>query len=165
MGLPARRVHQDLSPARKISRRRRAKQYRAVMEWVKSVQAGKPRSLAALVMERGVSLKGLTDLLKEERISRMVNEALAAATQAGLGLAIGELLGRLSDEETSTIDVVRISDHFAKLHHGKYRPRAESDKGAQVAVMINIPQGFQDDPKLVQQAQVEAEDVFGEDLQ
>lgn len=120
---------------------RRRGQIRAVARWLRDQADGrKGCSLQEYCRLEGVGTRGIRRVLRDPRISAMLEETLMETAREGLRTAASEL-GRRLDEVggvMDTRDVIAAGEFLAKLK-AKAFGRREEDAGPGVVVQINLP--------------------------
>lgn len=107
---------------------RRRQQIRAVLDWTKDLLKGREgRRIEDYCRLRNVSTLGIRKVLKDERVQRMIDEAVVKGARYGVKVGTERILERLLDDPDLTMkELVSASEHLEKLKHEAYRRREEA---------------------------------------
>lgn len=154
-----------MAPTHPVQRRaiKRRGQLRAIVNWLQDLKDGQENiSLKTYCEDQGVTSAGITKLLRDPKVSKMIETVTEETARLGSKLSTSLLVKRLEKEGKSmdTGEVVRVGEHLAKLKTNAYR-RTEQSHGAQVLVNINLPEGGYDKPIRVEAVEKAKENLDG----
>lgn len=154
-----------LAPTHPVQKRaiKRRGQLRAIVNWLQDLKDGQDQiSLTVYCEDQGVSSVGITKLLRDPKVSAMIETVTEETARLGSKLTTSLLVKRLEKEGKSmdTSEVVRVGEHLAKLKARAYQ-KQEQTHGAQVLVNINLPEGGYDKPIRVEAIEKAKENLDG----